>query len=195
MSKSISSTYTSEVTLTSSASNPVSLTSTAKLTPTAASISALYGNAGIGWTITNGGLISGGSLSNGIKLGASSNYVPASVITNQTGATISGTYGIRIYNNTISSITNQTGADIAAIQSTLATDSAVYMYGSGTVANFGTITAPTSNTNSRGVFLDSGGVVTNNSTGTITGGVGVFISGSSVIRVGDCRLSQLRKHA
>jgi hypothetical protein len=173
-------THTS-ITLTSTASNPVSVTSTAEITPTSANIGALYGEQGKSWTITNVGLISDGTNGNGIQLGRSSNYVGASIITNQTGGTISGVYGIRVYNSAASSITNQTSASIIAIQQTANTGSAVYMYGSGTVTNFGTITAPTSNSNSRGVLLENGGVIINNSTGTITGAVGILINGIGTV--------------
>ena len=55
------------------------------------------------------------------------------------------------------------------------------MYGIGTVANAGIITAPTTNANSRGVLLQNGGIVTNISGGTISGGVGVLLLGIGTV--------------
>jgi len=183
MSKTVSGTYSSAsfVNLTLASENPVTILGSARVTPSAVVRAALYGNSGIGWTIANAGIVSGGTHSNGIDLGSSNNYVGASFITNQSGGTISGSYGIRVYNNVASSIVNQTGADIAAIKSTLASYSAVYMYGSGTVDNSGTISAPTTISNSRGIFLTNGGIVANYSAGTIAGGVGILLNGVSTV--------------
>ena len=184
MSKTISASYTHGVRLTLASENPVTFTSTASLKPNSGAY-ALYGASNLSWTITNTGVISGGSIANGIQLGANSNYVGASVVTNQSGGTIAGRYGIRIYNNAASSITNLAGASITAIQSTAASASAVYIYATSTVTNSGAITAPTSNSNDRGVFLVNGGVVSNASTGTIAGGVGILVNGiSTVINAG-----------
>ncbi len=176
----LSGTYNTAVTLTSPANNPLTVLSSGVVTPTSGG-NALYGKSGAAWTITNSGLVNGGTSGNGIQLGAAGNYVAASVITNQSGGTIGGAYGIRIYNNAASGVTNQAGASITATQSTLGTNSAVYIYGSGTVTNFGSISAPTANSNSRGVFLVNGGAVINNSNGTIAGGVGVILDGIGTV--------------
>jgi hypothetical protein len=178
-------THTS-ITLTSLTSNPIFVTSTAKITPTSANMGALYGDPGNDWTITNAGLINDGTHGSGIQLGGFAAYANSAIITNQTGGTISGgAYGIRVYNNSTSTITNQTGADITATAVIGSAASAVYMSHNGTVSNFGIINAPTSATNARGVILTSGGTVINNSTGTIIGGTGVFLQGiGTVINAG-----------
>ena len=178
MSRTISDTYTSTVKLTNTANNPVTLTSTAKLTPSAAAAYALYGAGGTGkaWTITNAGVINAGTNGNGIQLGAGGVYVGSSTITNQAGGTISGAYGIRMYNTAASSITNQAGAKITATN-----NRAVYFNNTGTLINSGIISAPALNNQQGAVLMESGGTIINNVGGTISGGFGVILLGSGTV--------------
>ena len=178
MSKTISSSYTSDVRLTSTASNPVTLTSAARLIPTYTAYAALYGAGGTGeaWAITNAGVINGGTTGNGIQLGSGGTYVGASVVTNQAGGTISGNYGIRLYDTAASTVTNLSGATITATGAR-----GVFLYHAGTVNNSGVIAAPTANSQQIGILLEDGGVVVNNAGGTISGNYGVVLLGPGTV--------------
>ena len=180
MSKTISGTFTSTYKLTSTASNPVTLTSTAKLTPSGISggYGGLYGKGGSGqtWTITNAGVINDGMNGNGIQLGQGGTYVGASVITNQSGGTIVGAYGIRMYNTAASSITNLSGGTIEATS-----NRGVYFDAASTLTNSGVILAPTLNSQQLGVLMENGGVIVNNAGGTIAGYDGVVMIGTSTV--------------
>ena len=180
MSRTISGTYTSTVTLSSTANNPVTILGTARLTPSATSGSygALYGASGAGqsWTITNAGVLNDGTNGNGIQIGQGGTYAGASVITNQTGGTITGAYGIRLYNTLASSITNQSGATISST-----TSRAVYFNAASTLTNSGIILAPTLNSQEVGVLMENGGVLVNNAGGTISGYEGVVVIGSATL--------------
>src|SRR5689334_14948497 len=97
MSRTISTSSTG-ITLSSTADNPVSVTSTGAITSSAGN--ALYGQGGgkNSWTIDNSGLISGGGLGNaGVALGSGGSPVVLGIITNESTGSISGSsYGISI---------------------------------------------------------------------------------------------------
>jgi hypothetical protein len=177
MSRTITGTSTSTVTLSSTGDNPVSIVSTAKITTTNASY-ALYGegNAGQSWTITNAGVINAGTYGNGIQLGGYRGYVGASIITNQSGGTIEGDYGIRMYNSAASSIVNMSGGTIESPN-----NRAIALYDPGTVTNSGAILAPTTGNQQVGVLMQDGGTVINNAGGTISGYFGVILDGPGTV--------------
>jgi hypothetical protein len=81
--RTISNSYSSEITLSNTADNPVTVTGTIA----AASQTALYGTTPGIWTITNQGLIASGSAS-GISLGA------GGTVSNISGGVITGQYGL-----------------------------------------------------------------------------------------------------
>jgi hypothetical protein len=175
-------TYMATVTLTTPANNPLTVLSTGTIVPTgtAGLNGGLYamGGASQAWTITNSGLINDGTNGHGIRLGRGGTYVGASVITNLTGGTIIGRYGIDLYNGIASpsSIVNQAGATIAATENI-----GVYFYGAGTLTNSGVISAPTTLVAQAGVSMEQGGTLINSGTGIISGYVGVTLSGTATV--------------
>ncbi len=83
MSRTISLSYSSGITLTSAGDNPVYVTGTISSTSTAALGAALYSNAAVDWTITNSGHITAGNY--GIRL-----KTDGGSVTNNSGGTITG---------------------------------------------------------------------------------------------------------
>src|SRR5665213_2892783 len=178
MAHTISGTSTVGITLSNVGYNPVTVTDTAHLVLAVYTYAALYGEGGTGksWTISNAGVIDGGTHGNGIQLGAGGTYVGACVVTNQSGGTIDGGYGIRMYNTAASSIVNMAGG---TIEST--TNRAVYFNSASTLTNSGVISAPTTNNQQIGVLMENGGTVINNAGGTISGDNGVILIGPSTV--------------
>jgi hypothetical protein len=163
----ISGSYSSGITLTNQAANPVSVQSNGTIAVTSGS--ALYGAGGgsNSWTINNSGSISSSSKqpSDGIQLGASGTPLATGIVTNEAGGLISGTkYGIGIY-STAGSVTNLSGGRITSNNSGV-----LISGGAGTVVNAGTISGAIH------AILDlAGGSVTNMAGGVIAGG-GIKIS-------------------
>ena len=161
MSRTISSTYTTGITLTTTSDNPISVTGTVNV----ASGTALYGTGGgsYGWTIDNSGLLNGGGNGYGISLGTSGSYVANGVVTNEAGGTIAGGYnGVAIWGP--GSVTNMAGGTITGGSY----NKGVYFKGAGTVVNAGLIAA-----GNVAIYEAAGGSVTNLATGTISGAGGV----------------------
>jgi hypothetical protein len=169
-------TYTSGVTL---LTNPTTIANTANIS--AANGKALFGAGGSpGWTINNYGVIDGGTNAYGIQLGTSGATAGSGIITNAAGGTISGRYGIRLYNSATFSIVNLAGGTIAATGTNA--DRAIDLeIGAGTVTNAGLITAQTTGPFDVGVELDGGGTVINTASGTISGAWGVLVAGAGTV--------------
>jgi fibronectin-binding autotransporter adhesin len=169
-------TYTTGVTL---LTNPTTIASTANIS--AASGNALFGAGGSpGWTINNYGVINGGTNAYGIQLGTGGANAAPGIITNAAGGSITGRYGIRLYNSSTFSIVNLAGGTIVATGTNA--DRAIDLEGAaGTVTNAGLIIAQTTRPFDVGVELDGGGTVINTATGTIAGGFGVFVSGAGTV--------------
>ncbi len=178
MGHTISGTSTVGVTLGNVGYNPITVTDTAHLSLAAYSYAALYGEGGTGksWTISNAGMIDGGTHGNGIQLGSGDTYVGAGVVTNQSGGTINGVYGIRMYNTAASSIVNLAGGTIES-----STNRAIYFNSASTLTNSGVISAPTANDQQTGVLMGNGGTIINNAGGIISGDNGVILLGSSTV--------------
>ncbi len=178
MGHTISGTSTSGITLSNVGYNPVTVTDTAHLSLAVYSFAALYGEGGTGksWTINNAGVIDGGTHGNGIQLGSGGTYAGACVVTNQSGGTIAGGYGIRMYNTAASSIVNMAGGTIES-----STNRAVYFDLTGSLNNSGVIIAPTGSSQRIGVLMESGGTVVNNAGGIISGQNGVILIGASTV--------------
>lgn len=154
MSRTISSSLSSQVTLSYPGDNPTTITSSGTIS-TSSGI-ALYapGNGGgtNSWTIDNGGLIHAagtGTTGIGIQLGSGTAGVTNNLVTNESTGSIYGYF---------------TGIE---------------MHGSGTVVNRGAITAYAAY--AHGVNLLAGGLVTNAATGVIvaSSGDGVTIAGTT----------------
>src|SRR5579872_56351 len=170
----ISGNYSIGITLTDTASNPVSVTGNI----TVASGDALYGGAGsasYSWTIANAGTIgTGGNAAGnaGLALGAELSSVSNGVVTNQAAGVIyGGTDGVYIVGP--GAVTNLFGGSITGT-----TFSAVYISsGTGTITNGGVLLGGT-----YGVDESHGGSVTNQASGpdkgtiTGTGTAGVHIA-------------------
>jgi hypothetical protein len=155
------------VTLTSVASNPVTVTGT--LNPFTAS-GALYGIGGVGntWTIDNSGMLSNKD-GPGVQLGSSSTTVGAgSVITNADhGSIYGGIYGIKIFGS--ATVINNAGGTISGGLS----GSIYQTSGALTVVNGGLLGG-----GSRSIRVNGSGSITNLSTGTISHGVDLFSAGT-----------------
>jgi hypothetical protein len=171
---------TSGFTLTS-ANNPLSVTSTGTIGRTAATggHAAIYGAGGAGtnWTINNSGHVAGTASSLfGINLGYFGPTVTSALIINNSGGVITGQqYGIITDGST--TITNASGGTVSA-----SGNDVVFLQTNGTVVNYGLIT----NASATGLYLQSGGVVVNGSTGTIAvntgqGGTGVRLSAAGTV--------------
>ena len=171
----ISSTYFTGVTLTQATYNPVLVTGAITVT----SGVALYGGGGIGWTVTNAGLLrsddAGASGSFGVSLTA------GGILTNQFGAVIDGYQGgvqisggaltlsndglISASGSAADAVNLTAGGVVTNAQSGTITGYEAVFSGAGgvTVTNAGLLSGT-----SFGVLLPGGGVVTNQTTGTIT---------------------------
>jgi fibronectin-binding autotransporter adhesin len=172
--RTISNSYSSEITLTNTADNPVTVTGTID----AATQTALYGTTPGVWTIINQGLIDSGDAS-GITLGA------GGTVSNISGGVISGHYGIDfgLGAGTLLNAGSVTGVgtdgfgvrlDEGGLVSNSATGvitGTLYgIYGfdlPGTVLNSASIGA--SGTVGTGVYLSRGGTVSNAAGGIISG--------------------------
>ena len=163
MSRTISGTYASGITLTSTANNPVTITAGGVVAKPSGVLGALYGKGGgtNSWTIDNAGLISGGSAASGVYLGGFATAVTNGVLINEAGGSIAGnTYGVFV--NGPGALTNRSGGTVTATLKT-----AVDMRGGGgTVVNYGVI----SNAGTTGVELAGGGSIVNGAGGTISAG-------------------------
>jgi hypothetical protein len=177
MARTITGTYSFGITLTSTASNPVTVTNNATITESNKSaIYGQYGGGSYGWTIANAGTVLGQSF--GVQLGSGGRYVAASVVTNQSGGTIAAqsSSGVGIYvgnsPSALSAVTNQASATIEGGRA------GVSLRGAGTVTNYGTITT-NNNVSSYGVIFSApGGVVINQAGGYIYGGKNGVVFGS-----------------
>ena len=170
----ISGSYSSGITLTNQADNPVSVLSSGAIA--VASGSALYGTGGASnsWTINNSGSISSASklpTDGGIKLGNSGAPVVTGVITNESVGVISGNaFGIYI-DGAAGLVTNQSGGVITGG----ATAAVLIQGGSGGVANNGSLLGA-----KYGVKEEAGGSVTNSASASIVGSAvaAVYIGGT-----------------
>jgi hypothetical protein len=172
--RTISDTYSAGITLTNTADNPVSVTG--KITPTSGI--ALYGQGGASssWTVANSGVITaaGGT---GVQLGKSAalggSSVGTAVVTNMTGGTVAGNFGIFVYNSAASpgTLTNQANATISA------SNYGVFFLNQATVTNSGVIIGA----GNYGVLVNGGGILVNDAAGTISGSNGVAISGIATV--------------
>ena len=169
-------TYTSGVTL---LTKPTTITNTARISSTANS--ALFGPGGSpGWTVTNYGVVNGGTDANGVQLGLGLTNAGSGSITNAAGGTIAGIYGIRLYNAAGFTIVNRVGGTIAATGTI--DDRAIDLEtAAGTVTNAGLILAQTTGMFDVAVELDDGGTVINSAGGTISGGFGVLVAGAGTV--------------
>jgi hypothetical protein len=165
LARTISSTYTSGVTLTSTSNNPVSITPTARLSKSAGRYGALYARGGPSnsWTIDNSGQISGGNgagtnNAGGIYLGSFVSTITNGVVTNEAGGTIAGAL-YAIFADGPAAVTNKSGGTISAD-----TNTALYMRDVSTITNYGVIT----DRYSVGVYLRDGGTLINHAGGTLS---------------------------
>ncbi len=202
----ISDSYTSGITLTDTADNPVTVTSTGAVTPPSGN--ALYGSGGETntWTIDNAGLIAGTN-ANGIQLGSSYSHVYSAIVTNRSSGTITGgsiavsindtsqatvtntgeiaggNYGVSV--GGVGTVSNMSGGSITDTSSSGAYAAAVFIYGYGAagnqpnvqIYNAGSLTGAT------GVEEFLGGSVTNATGGAIVGrtNFGVFLDGNGTL--------------
>jgi hypothetical protein len=175
MSRTINTAVTGPVVLTSQ-SNPLTITSTGKVSSTGAGVDGIDGGAGATWTITNAGQVvsSGGD---GISLAG------AGVIGNS--GSVSGIDGIVIRSG--GNVTNNTGVSISgtgSIGAGLGSGAGVYITGSaGTVTNRGVISGT-----AYGVGLAHGGVVTN-SDSLLGGEDGIIVEGGAGVVTNYARIT------
>src|SRR6266446_1376267 len=148
------------------ADNPLTITGSGSVTATASGADAIDGGSGTSWSITNSGGIAS-SLGYGVYLNGTGSGVFNS-------GSISGQGAVHLV--TGGSVTNYSSGTIKATGTTgYSSIAGVQISGSGTVNNYGTISAASTGF---GVSLDNGGTVTNS--GSITGGEdGVIIQGST----------------
>ncbi|WP_158933135.1 hypothetical protein [Acidisphaera sp. S103] len=160
MTRTISGTYASTVTLTSVSDNPVSVTGNI----TAVANNGLYGIGGESnaWTITNYGVIVGGS-NDGTGIALGGGYGPSgppsylrvnsSIVTNATGGTISGPVGIHIvgYANQPETVINQVGGTITGYYAGVILETQTSA-NEATVVNSGVISASSTFSGDGGVF-------------------------------------------
>lgn len=128
-------------------------------------------------TVVNIGTITG-VIGDGVQFGGSGSYVASGTVTNQTGGSISGgNYGIAVWNSGAASVVNDGNATISTTDS--ASGGGVFLYGPGTVTNYGVIATPVLATAGFGVIMENGGTVINHDTlsdiATIVGFNGVYI--------------------
>ena len=168
MSRTISSSYTSGIVLTSTANNPVKVTGRISVS----SGIALEGTPGsaFSWTIDNYGTIISNAISpvsTALFLGAYTTSNSTGTVVNEAGGLISGSgYGVFINAATGASVINLAGGTIAG-----GAFKSVYISGGlGTVVNGGVLLG-----GNVAVYEYKGGTVTNLSTGTITGNGGIWL--------------------
>ena len=182
---SITSGYFTSYKLTVAAQNPFTIGSQATVGANAGTAALYtYGTSGITWNITNYGTVSGTNV-NGIQVGSAASYSAGGVVTNQSGASITGgVYGIQIFNsaNTSAYVLNEFDASIAS--SSTAAGGGVYLLNPGTVTNNGTISGGPSPTGVYGIRMVNGGTVNNtdanSATATIQGVKGVYMSAGTL---------------
>lgn len=174
MSQTISGNYTGGVTL---SGNPATITRTAVISGTTANTIGVYAPAGTDWTLANAGVVSEtGSGSVGISLAGSG------TITN-TGSIAGGvdSQGSGILLSAGGSVTNQSGGTISGYYGILGQNAPA------TVTNAGLIAGNMTAGPAIGVYLQAGGAVTNQSGGTIEGyrnGVRITGGAGTVVNLG-----------
>ena len=208
MPRTISASYTSGITLTNTADNPVTVTSTGTVTPPSGN--ALYGGPGDGtnsWTIDNAGLIAGTN-ANGIQLGISYSHVSRAIVTNRSSGTITGgsiavsindtsqatvtntggeiaggNYGVSV--GGVGTVSNMSGGSIIDTSASGAYAAAVFIYGYGAAGNQPNVQVYNAGslTGATGVEEYLGGSVTNATGGAIVGltNFGVFLDGNGTL--------------
>ncbi len=175
MSKTISGTYASGITLTSIADNPTTITALGRVN------AGLYISNPAAWQVVNQGSIHSGSGGKGITLSS------GGTVTNQTAG---GIYGIAmgIYGAAGGALTVVNAGKISASAGiylrsggvvtnqstgTISGSDAIISYANTTVVNAGRLLG--GSTNGLGIdFFNGGGSVTNQSTGTISGGSAIY---------------------
>ena len=170
MSRTLSTSSSSGITLTNAgtANNPFTVAVTGKITPVTGDALIAVGKATYNWTIDNFGTIaSTPSSTHGIYLGPGTG-IASGTITNESGGRISsGGYGIVI--NGPGFVTNSAGGTISALNF-----KAIYLIDTGTVVNSGVIASGNGTVGNVAIYEANGGVITNQSGGTITGQGGVW---------------------
>ncbi len=179
MSRTISTSYNSGITLTSQSDNPVTVTSSGTVNASGG-YGAIYGEGGGTWTITNSGHLLATSSSNGVVLGSIRGPVTNGVVINQANATISAAgsyyYAVEIYGP--ATITNASGATISGMGYDAVKLSYNYSGPTDSVTNYGVIT----NTGSKGIVGLNSLSVVNGAGGTISGSaVGIELHASSTV--------------
>ncbi len=169
----VSGTILTGVTLSGTASNPVTIASGAAVSNTnAAAISA---DASAVWSITNSGQVKADGTapsSIGILLNGSG------TITNQSGGVIAGYYGAQLVGG---SVNNAVGGNITGTALTRLSVG-VFVAGAGSTNNAGTISAPGSIQTYAVAITGTASSVTNVATGTITSGnVGILLTSSGTV--------------
>jgi hypothetical protein len=172
MSRTIGNTLSAGITL-STGDNPVSITTTGRIT--AGTGDAIYGytTGAVPWTVSNSGTIidqDGTGVAVQLK---TTNYAINNAFTNHSGGLITATHNGIVLNGA-GVVINQANATITSADTGLA--SAVYIAGSGTVVNAGLMQA-----GNIAAYELEGGSVTNLATGTITGAGGVYLRGSGTV--------------
>ena len=177
-------TYTSGVTL---LTNPTTIAATAAVSATGSAGAAVYGGGGgTNWTLVNDGQVTDtGTNGSGIHLAGNG------TISNQSGGTISGAFGVKIdgAGNVVNAglITGTQTSNFAAgvdlnLSGALTNQSAGSISGAygvealsgGTVVNAGTIKGIGAAGLEGGVFVEGGGTLSNQSGGLITGHYGII---------------------
>jgi plastocyanin len=174
MSRTISSTYTTGIVLTSTANNPVKVTGKISV----ASGIALHGTQGaaFNWTVQNYGTIISNAISpvsTALFLGAYTTSISTGTVVNESGGLISGSgYGVFINAATGASVTNLAGGTIVG-----GAFKSVYISGGpGTIVNGGFLQG-----GNVAVYEYLGGSLTNLSTGTIIGNGGVWFQRAATL--------------
>ncbi len=150
MTRTISATYNSLVTLADPGDDPVTITPAGLLT------AGLYGaTLGIPWVITNGGVI----LDPGVQLAAPGTVTNAGIIAG--AATSASNRGILL--SAGGSVTNQSGGQISGWSGVYVNGASGHLLNSGTIQGLGT-------NYGWGIKMLAGGSVTNTASGSISGG-------------------------
>lgn len=141
--------------------NPFTIAAGTVIAPGRGAATAIYGDSGTSWKLTNSGTVRGGSVA-AVQLQSPSTLTNAGTITSAVGD------GGELAGG--STVANQAGADIRGYTAGIA------IAGAGMVTNAGTIHAAAG----AGVSLAGGGAVTNQAGGRITGyALGVSIAGAA----------------